>query len=304
MGGATSGHRATLATLTPRSRIPPYSERVFPTSLSPSRANDFLTCPLLYRLRVIDRLPEEPSAAAVRGTLVHGALEDLFGANPAERTVESAVGYFARRWEILQQEKPQDAAALLEGVKVDAESAEAVANAIVAPARSLLETYFQLEDPRRLEPHALEMSVSVEMESGLALRGYIDRVDRSAQGLVRLVDYKTGRSPGQGFEAKALFQMRFYALLWWRINGDVPARLELLYLGDGQRLAYEPGTEELLATERKITAIASAISSAARSEQGFASSPSALCGWCSFKEFCPSFDGTPPPMPELPGVSA
>jgi len=276
---------------------------VFPTSLSPSRANDFLTCPLLYRFRVIDKLPEEPSAAAVRGTLVHGALEDLFGAHPDERTVESAVAFFAQRWDSLQREKPQDAAALVDGLKVETQSPESVAHAIVAPARSLLETYFQLEDPQRLEPHALEMSVSVEMESGLALRGYIDRVDRSANGLVRLVDYKTGRSPGQGFEAKALFQMRFYALLWWRINGDVPTRLELLYLGDGQRLAYEPGVEELVATERKIIAIASAISSAAESERGFASSPSALCGWCSFKEFCPSFDGTPPPMPSLPGLS-
>src|SRR5258708_16545396 len=38
-------------------------------SLSPSRAGDFLTCPLLYRFRVIDRLPEPPSSAAARGTL-------------------------------------------------------------------------------------------------------------------------------------------------------------------------------------------------------------------------------------------
>ncbi len=36
-------------------------------SLSPSRAGDFMTCPLLYRFRVIDRIPERPSAAAVRG---------------------------------------------------------------------------------------------------------------------------------------------------------------------------------------------------------------------------------------------
>jgi putative RecB family exonuclease len=47
-------------------------------SLSPSRAGDFLTCPLLYRFRVIDRLPEPPSPAAARGTLVHAVLEHLF----------------------------------------------------------------------------------------------------------------------------------------------------------------------------------------------------------------------------------
>ncbi|CAM5588742.1 hypothetical protein SALBM217S_02505 [Streptomyces griseoloalbus] len=37
-----------------------------PASLSPSRASDFMQCPLLYRFRVIDRLPEKPSEAATR----------------------------------------------------------------------------------------------------------------------------------------------------------------------------------------------------------------------------------------------
>ncbi|MFE3491290.1 PD-(D/E)XK nuclease family protein, partial [Streptomyces griseus] len=41
-----------------------------PSSLSPSRASDFMQCPLLYRFRVIDKLPEKPSEAATRGTLV------------------------------------------------------------------------------------------------------------------------------------------------------------------------------------------------------------------------------------------
>ncbi|MGH3124228.1 MAG: RecB family exonuclease, partial [Streptosporangiaceae bacterium] len=59
-------------------------------SLSPSRAGDFLTCPLLYRFRVIDRLPEPPSPAAARGTLVHAVLEHLFDRPAPERTPEVA----------------------------------------------------------------------------------------------------------------------------------------------------------------------------------------------------------------------
>ena len=47
-------------------------------SLSPSRAADFKSCPLLYRFRCIDRLPEAPSLAATRGTVVHAVLEELF----------------------------------------------------------------------------------------------------------------------------------------------------------------------------------------------------------------------------------
>ncbi|WP_296606109.1 PD-(D/E)XK nuclease family protein, partial [Nocardioides sp.] len=47
-------------------------------ALSPSRAGDFLSCPLLFRFRTIDKLPEPFSPDAVRGTVVHKVLEDLF----------------------------------------------------------------------------------------------------------------------------------------------------------------------------------------------------------------------------------
>jgi putative RecB family exonuclease len=49
-----------------------------------------MQCPLLYRFRVIDRLPEAPSPAAVRGTVVHAVLERLFDLPAAERTPAAA----------------------------------------------------------------------------------------------------------------------------------------------------------------------------------------------------------------------
>ncbi|UUZ59117.1 hypothetical protein [Nocardioides sp. B-3] len=71
--------------------------------------------------------------------------------------------------------------------------------------------------------------------------------------------HNTGRSPGEAFEAKALFQMKFYALVIWRTRGVVPAMLQLVYLGNGELLRYEPDEADLLATERKIEAIWRAI---------------------------------------------
>ncbi len=274
----------------------PYSDEVFPETLSPSRAGDFLTCPLLYRLRVLDKLPEPPSAVAIRGTLVHAALEDLFALPADQRTLDRAADLFAARFEELTRSDPPAAAALLEGIKQPVDSDPvAAAGAVLSPARSLLETYFTLEDPTRLDPHAQELAVSAQLESGLTVRGYIDRVDRAPDGRIRLVDYKTGRSPGSGFEAKAMFQMRFYALVWWRMTGDIPTRLQLLYLGDGQIIHYDPVAEDLEATERKILAIREAISRAISA--GFQPSPSGLCSYCAFHEFCPAQGGTPPPMP-------
>jgi putative RecB family exonuclease len=84
----------------------------------------------------------------------------------------------------------------------------------LASAGRLLDAYFALEDPRLLEPEARELLVEVELESGLLLRGYVDRVDRTGTdgATIRVVDYKTGSAPRPIAEARALFQMKFYAL--------------------------------------------------------------------------------------------
>ena len=85
-------------------------------SLSPSRAGDFLTCPLLYRFRVIDRLPEPPSPAAARGTLVHAVLERLFDNPPAERTPPAAHSLVQPEWSRLLEAEPE-LATLFEGAE-------------------------------------------------------------------------------------------------------------------------------------------------------------------------------------------
>src|SRR3954462_3811435 len=119
-------------------------------SLSPSRAADFKACPLLYRFRCVDRLPEPPSLAATRGTLVHAVLESLFYRPAAERTLETARGLLPAAWDRVQAEEP----AVTELFAGDPDGA-AFADWI-GSAAELLGTYFRLEDPTRLEPEARE----------------------------------------------------------------------------------------------------------------------------------------------------
>src|SRR4051812_37020032 len=75
-------------------------------ALSPSRASDFMTCPLLYRYRTIDRLHEEPSADALRGTLVHKVLEDLFDLPSISRSPDRARDLLVPTWEALLETDP------------------------------------------------------------------------------------------------------------------------------------------------------------------------------------------------------
>ena len=93
-----------------------------------------------------------------------------------------------------------------------------------------------------------------------------------------------------------MFQMRFYALVIWRTRGVIPTLLQLMYFGDGTLLTYEPEEQELLATERKLVALWSAIERAIELRD-FPPRKSGLCGWCAHQSLCPEFGGTPPEMP-------
>lgn len=261
-------------------------------SLSPSRAADFKACPLLYRLRVIDKLPERPSPDAVRGTVVHRVLEELFDLPADQRTPTAAAAMVPDAWDYVRSVDAERAAIFAE----DGSDA-AAEQAWLASCGRVLDRYFDLEDPQRLEPAEREVYVEAILDSQLLLRGFIDRVDVASDGSVRIVDYKTGRSPGEGSEAKALFQLRFYALILWHARGTVPRLLQLLYLGNGVTISYSPDEQDLRATENLIEALWAAIKVAEVSGD-WRPRKSFVCGWCSFQAHCPEFGGSPPPLPQ------
>lgn len=256
-------------------------------ALSPSRATDFKSCALRYRLRTVDRLPEVTSTAALRGTVVHKVLEELFDLPAPQRTPHQAADMVEAAWETVAAAEPaatglfQDRDAFL---------------AWLESCRVVVGRYFDLEDPRTLEPAEREVYVETLLDSRLLLRGVVDRVDVSADGSVRVVDYKSSRAAAPGFEAGPLFQLRFYALVLWRSRGVLPALLQLLYLGDGTSISYVPDEDDLRATERQLETLWRAIALAHETGE-WLPQPGGGCTWCSFQEHCPAFGGTPPPLP-------
>ena len=121
---------------------------------------------------------------------------------------------------------------------------------------------------------------------------------------MRVVDYKTGRSPSELFEAKALFQMKFYALVLWRIHGEIPAPAPAgLPRQRRGACATRPTRRDLLAIERNVRAIWDAVVRAAQTGD-WRPRTSRLCDWCDFRDLCPAWGGTPPPLPEGAGAIA
>ena len=259
-----------------------------PTSLSPSKVSAFKSCALAFRFSVIDRLPEPPSAPAVKGTLVHRALERLYCAPPAQRTLPSALAGLAAAVEEARNGDAEYQALRLDG---DAEAA------FVADAEELVRRYFRLEDPTAVRPIGLELLLEAQL-GGVRLRGIIDRLDLDDDGELVVTDYKTGRVPTPRFEQDRFGGVHFYALLCESMLGRRPARVQLLYLSDGVAIVASPSEQSVRGLERRVTALWQAVERACARDD-FRPRPGALCDWCAFRSYCPAFGGDPATAREL-----
>ena len=243
--------------------------------LSPSAVSEYENCPQLYKYRKIDKLPEPPSLDAERGTLIHTILQDLFEFPSQERTPQTAIDLLPSRWAAQLEGKP----ALLEMVSSEKEWLDR--------ASSLLQTYFTLENPSTFEATHREMHLEDDFDSDIYLHGYVDRLDVAPTGEVRIVDYKTGKSPRPGWEEKAFFQLRVYALLYWKNTGVLPRLLQLIYLGDGRIVKSNPTMAEIESAEKVLRRVAQDIFISIEKEY-WPPKPSRLCDWCYFKSICPA----------------
>lgn len=252
-----------------------------PRTLSPSKVSSFTDCALAFRFSAIDRLPEPPTPAATKGTLVHAALERLHLLPAAERTPEAG------------QACLDEAAAELRsdpdylGLDLSTEQAAT----FHAEAADLVRNYFQLEDPTRIQAIGLELKVEAEID-GIRLRGIIDRLELDADGELIVTDYKTGSAPSTQHERKRLSGVHIYSLLCEQLLGRRPRSVQLLYLKAPLAITTVPTDRSTRGTRRTLGAVWQAVERACERED-FRPQRSRLCDWCAFQAYCPSFGGDP-----------
>lgn len=253
-------------------------------ALSPSRVKELRQCPLKFRLRTINRIAEQPSQSALRGTLVHRVLERLFTLPQGKRTEEEAMALLEPSWEELR-ESPIHNTEIFDSDKEFHEWYDS--------ARPLISTYFRLENPNGLLPIGMERFVEAVLPSGLAIRGVIDRLDKSPTGELRVVDYKTGKSPNPRFQNDYVFQMRFYATALQFAEGILPMRTQLLFLKDARTLTYDPSVESVDETVRELEDAWEEIERRCKNDS-FLPRESPLCNWCNLQHLCPAKGGVAP----------
>lgn len=262
--------------------VPPVTNLPVPSTLSPSKITAFTNCPLAFRFSVVEKLPEPPSPAALKGTLVHRALELLYSEHPSgSRSKSAAKGALDAAWRELSS--GEEFAAL----RLD----EVATQAFIADAHELTEHYFELEDPNSVKAVGLEMNLSIKVE-GIVLRGIIDRLDELADGSVAIVDYKTGRAPRTNQAKSRLGAVQLYALMCEVELGKRPAQVRLLYLRDRITISATPSDQTIRASRQRALGVWAAIERAC-SQGDFRPNPSGLCRFCAFQTYCPAFGGDP-----------
>jgi putative RecB family exonuclease len=248
-----------------------------PRSLSPSKVSSFCSCPLAFRYSVIERLPEVPSVATVKGSLVHRALERLFWHHDqGDRSLSVALTELDQAWEDFRTDEEM---LLLE--LTDEEGSN-----FLDDAAELVTRYFDLENPDDARTIGVELMLEADID-GMLLRGIIDRLDLDEDGELVIVDYKTGRVPSEAYEHGRLGGVHTYAMLCERMFGRRPSRVRLLYLRDRIAIEAVPSAQSVRGTGIRTNAVWNAICRACESED-FRPNPTALCASCSFRHLCPA----------------
>jgi putative RecB family exonuclease len=261
---------------------PSYDGRVFevPTGLSPSRVEQFTSCPLAFRFSSIEKLPEAPSVHATRGSLVHRALELAFCRPAPERTPE----LFRRSLAAARAEFAE--LPDFTGLRLTPDEIEA----FDSQCRELVANYLRMEDPGAVHPIGLELRLSADVGT-LQLRGIIDRLELRDGGLV-VTDYKTGRAPSVNWEQRSLAGVHFYSFLCERVFGRRPVAIRLMYLRSGETIEAVPSDQSTRFITTRTTAVWKAVERACESGD-FRPRPGAFCESCSFRSWCPAFGGDP-----------
>jgi DNA helicase-2/ATP-dependent DNA helicase PcrA len=240
-----------------------------PLTLSHSQVDDYLACPLKYRLRHLVRVPTPPHHALVVGNALHQAVAAWHLGQLRSRPLgeEGVLDAFAAHWSS-------------EGfLSRDHEEARYEAG------RGALRRFLSTPTDGERRTIAVERPFQVRLGEDL-VRGRYDRVDEGPHGAV-ITDYKSSdvREQRRADErARDSLQLQLYALAWEAETGTVPASLELWFLDSGVVGRASPDRRRLDRARATLATVAQGIRAG-----DFRARPDQVgCGYCPYRRICPS----------------
>jgi putative RecB family exonuclease len=241
-----------------------------------SRLKCLHQCPLRYRYRYLDGLKEAfRSIESFLGNAVHDVLEWMYakrdcGASPDESKM---LERFAAGWNAARD----DSVAI---VRIDDEE-----ESYLQLGREMLARFFHGTFARdRSETVALEQRLTVRLSETVIFTGFADRIGRTEQGRLFVVDYKTSKNEGNGSEFSEGLQAPLYAACVLGENGEEEVLAGYHYLRHGTTRWQQVDSERAAQLLERFLDLANA----ANATGDFPAQPGILCAWCGFNVHCPA----------------
>jgi len=241
--------------------------------LSSTKIDTYNSCPLKYRFKYIDKVPERKTRSTGEfGSIIHTILEEFHGLDEGIQTEKTLFDLLEKHWREDSFEYRQ------RGEEFRKQGEEILSDYY---------TYIQKKPPMVL---GREKEFSYTMDKiNVKISGKIDRIDDNGESL-GIVDYKTSRKKEK---ANKNIQMALYteAILKDAVNGisGTPgeASLHFLRFGDDPLSSHRFSDEELEEYRQKIKDVASGI----RSGSFQTKKDNYNCQYCDYKAFlCPAWE--------------
>lgn len=252
-----------------------------PLPLSHSKMSVYKECPMKYKLKYIDRLPEKPKHYFAFGNSIHKALEHMYTVTPM--SLASLLEAFTRDWSA--------SSFLAKGYKTEEEYKAAEKQGL-----TMLEAYYY-----KYYGFSKESIVSAEYRTTLAIgpvsiTAIVDRIDSAgAPGLVKILDYKTGKNVSREPDQLYLYQKVLesspdFRQLVSRLSGGHPDDVKVGAMG----FLHVPSLGETWlqrATDEQMKAFWDGVLGIAERIRGgmFEATPAyKKCMFCDFVAACPA----------------
>jgi len=240
--------------------------------VSYSSLDTYQNCPLKYKFRQIDKLPEPKSKEAVFGTLIHAVLRYIHTPSLLSPTIEQALDFYSKGWNSeVYEDEMEERAAFSQGV-------------------TLLQNYLSHNKPNDYTIVDLESRFAIEIgneECGKhVVSGIIDRIDKTEEGY-EIIDYKTTRKMPSQEKVDNDIQLSIYLKAFLarypkEIDNLENITVSLYYVKHGVKLSSKRTKEQLETLEKTFLDVIKLIE-----EEKFDPILSPLCDWCGYQNICP-----------------